>query len=148
MNFEFKLMNIEYLREIKEWRYDGFIKAIYTKPYFDNYEEGMAIIKGPDNCDGYAVFYNNNLFGLFEYYILEEYIEIGLALNPIYVGKGYSKDFITSGIIFFINHYDFNYEYIVLNVDKENISAYKAYLNAGFKEIKEKNNEVEMRYFL
>lgn len=148
MNYAFKPMTIRYLEEISTWRYDGFVKELYTRPYFDNHKKKKTILKGPDNCDGYVVVKDKALIGLYEYYIRDGYIEIGLALNPKYVGKDYSKDFIKAGIQFCINHYDYTNKYILLNVKAENMRAYKAYLKAGFIETKKQNNDIEMRYYL
>ena len=45
-------------------------------------------------------------------------MEIGLALNPSIIGKGLGVEFVTKGIEFGIEKYDYKEEYIKLNVDE------------------------------
>ena len=144
--YKFKKMRLHYASEISKWKYDGYMKDIYMKPYFDNYNEVTGEMKGPANCDGFAVFRDDELFGLFEYYDKDESKEIGLAINPEFVGKGFSKGFIYEGIQFLITKYKYNREYVYLAVEKENISAYKAYLKFGFVEYDNDKEEIKMRF--
>ncbi|QVK16766.1 GNAT family N-acetyltransferase [Mycoplasmatota bacterium] len=148
MEYKFEPMRLDYANEIASWRYIGFMKEIFMKPYFDNYNTESKEMKGPGNCDGYAVVDKDNLIGLFEYYFKAGFMEIGLALNPKFVGNGMSKDFILKGIAFGIKQYNYQKEAILLSVDKENKSAYKAYLKVGFVEYNRTEDEIEMKYFL
>lgn len=141
-------MRLHYAMEIASWRYSGFMKEIYMKPYFDHYNDLTGEMKGPLQCDGFAVFNGNELCGLFEYYIKDGAIEIGLALAPSYIGKGFSKDFILSGIEFGVNLYDYHKDYILLSVDHRNIAAYKSYLKAGFVEYDRNDEEIFMKYII
>ena len=118
------------------------------KPYFDNYNDLTGDMKGPLKCDGYAVFKDEQLFGLFEYYNKEEGMEIGLAIHPLYVGKGYSKEFIKEGIQFLMKEYKYNHEYVYLAVENENTNAYKAYLKFGFVEYDKDEDEIKMRFHI
>lgn len=144
--YKFKNMRLHYASEISNWRYDGYMKTIYMKPYFDNYNDLTGEMKGPLSCDGYAVFKDDDLFGLFEYYLKEEGIEVGLAINPLFVGKGLSTSFIKAGIDFALDTYKYNKKYIYLAVEKQNIAAYKAYLKYGFVEYDRDEDEIKMRY--
>jgi len=86
--------------------------------------------------------------GLFEYYPKGDIIEIGLALSPELVGKGYGKDFVKQGIDFGIEHFNYQGEYIVLNVNLKNKAAVKVYKKAGFKEFKKEKDSIEMRKYI
>lgn len=68
MVFKFVPISLEYLKEIKNWKYDGFLKNIYVEPYFENINQKNAELKGPDGCKGFAALNKNKLAGLFEYY--------------------------------------------------------------------------------
>jgi ribosomal-protein-alanine N-acetyltransferase len=144
MNFKFVPINLEYLEEIRNWKYDGFIKNIYLDPYFENNNE----LRGPGGCIAFAALNKNKLVGLFEYYFRGEIIEIGLALNPDLVGKGYGKDFVEQGINFAIKHFDYQEEYIKLSVNLENKAAVKVYKKAGFKEYNRESDSIEMRKYI
>ena len=131
MNYIFKPLSLVNIKEIESWRYKGYIKQVDMSFYHKNYDE-RKIIKGPLNCDGFAVFLEDKLIGLFEYYLEEDKIKLGLALHPSMVGKGFSTSFIHAGIQFAIDHYNYKQSSIYLTVDQQNIRAYKAYLKAGF----------------
>lgn len=146
--YKFKDMRLHYATEIASWKYDGYMKDIYMKPYFDNYNELTGEMKGPLKCDGFAVFKDNDLFGLFEFYLQEDGIEIGLAINPLFVGKGYSTEFIGAGLEFLKDYYKYNKKYVYLAVEKENYAAHKAYLKFGFIEYETNREEIKMRYNL
>lgn len=145
--YKFKEITLSEVDEMCKWKYDGFMDTLYMQPYYDNYEEGKPL-KGPANCDGFSVYKNGLLFGLFEYYDKGDFVEIGLALNPEYVGKGNSLTFIQSGIDFLIGHYKYVKDFVVLSVEKGNVAAYKAYLKFGFEEVKETEEEITMHYYL
>lgn len=143
--YEFRPMTLEYAKEIKEWKYDGYMEDIYMDPYFDNYNEVTGEMKGPGNCDGYVAIYEIEVIGLFEYYFKDEVMEIGLALNPKYVGKGLSKEFIKQGIYFGIVTYSYKKDYIKLSVEPDNTAAYNAYKKYGFYEYNKTDDEIQMR---
>lgn len=144
IDYKFFPISIEDVSKIENWKYQGYIKDIYMEPYHKNLKLYNKL-KGPDLCDGFSVYLKNELFGLFEYYHRNDYIEIGLAINPKYVGKGYSKTFIEAGILFLKNHFHYKHDYVYLTVEKENYQAYHAYLKSGFQVIDDKKEEVMMR---
>ena len=148
MNFEFVPMNLEYIKKIEKWKYNGFLKEIYVKPYFDNYNEETKEMKGPGGCDGFAVLNQNKLIGLFEFYFKENIMEIGLAISPDIVGQGFGEEFLRKGIEFGINHYDYNKEYIQLSVNKKNKPAIRVYEKAGFIHCNSEDDSIEMRKYL
>jgi ribosomal-protein-alanine N-acetyltransferase len=139
-------MRLHYASEIANWKYDGFMKGVYMKPYFDNYDDLTGDMRGPLNCDGFAVFRNDELFGLFEYYLKDDGIEIGLAINPKFVGKGLSNEYICEGINFMVREYKYNKDYVFLAVEEGNLSAYHSYLKFGFTKYDQDKEEIKMRY--
>lgn len=156
MELKFKVMNKDLAEEMNKWEYNGeYFEELEMKHYFDSYDEATGIATGPAGCDGYAVFLENGqLIGLFEYYLKDEFMEIGLAHNPSMIGKGLGVEFVTKGIEFGIEKYDYKEEYIKLNVDEINVPAIRVYEKAGFKKIKEvvsddgKNVSMEMRKYI
>jgi len=148
MKFKFVPINLEYLKKIKKWRYNGFVKNIYLDPYFKNIDEKNSELRGPGDCIGFAALNQNKLVGLFEYYLKGDIIEIGLALSPDFVGKGYGKDFVKQGIDFGIEHFNYQGEYIKLSVNQKNKAALKVYKRAGFKEYNRIDDSIEMRKFI
>ncbi len=145
MKFEFVPMTLNYINKIKNWQYDGFVKNIYVKPYFNNFDKETGKMKGPEGCEGFAVLNQNRLMGLFEYYFKNEIMEIGLALKPELVGKGLGKEFVNQGIEYGLNKFKYKKEYIKLNVNIKNKSAIRVYEKTGFKEYTRKADEIEMR---
>lgn len=147
MKYTFKQITIGDILKIKEWKYkEGYMKDIFIKPYLDNYMRNKPL-KGPGNCDGFAVYEGNILLGLFEFYVNDD-IEIGLAINPEFVGKGLAKTFIKQGIDFGVINYNYKMDYVKLSVGIENLPAYKAYLKTGFVEIDRNKEEIMMQYKL
>ncbi len=144
MEYKFNPISIDDVFIIENWRYDGYMKSIFMKPYHDNLAS-LGVLKGPDLCDGFSVYVEKDLFGLFEYYHRDDFIEIGLAINPKYIKKGYSKSFIEAGISFAKKNYNYQKDYIYLTVEKENIAAYNAYKNADFVIVHEDALEIVMR---
>jgi ribosomal-protein-alanine N-acetyltransferase len=140
MDYVFVPMKIKEARIIDEWKYKGVVKEIYMAPYFESFEEGDIVLTGPGGCEGFAVYHNNKIVGLFEYYTSDNIMEIGLALNPKCVGKGLGLEFLFAGLKFGIINYHYKKEFIKLNVDKNNEPAIRLYIKAGF-EIYNKNEE-------
>lgn len=145
MKFEFIPMTLDYARQINTWEYSGYVKSIYVEPYFNSFDEATGKVKGPDGCEGFAGVNQNTLVGLFEYYFRDEIMEIGLALNPELVGKGFGKDFVLQGIYFGINEFKYKQKYVKLTVNIQNKPAIRVYEKAGFIEYTRKENEIEMR---
>ena len=146
--YKFKPMTLDFANEIVKWKYTGFMKSIYMKPYFDNYNEDTSEMKGPGNCDGFVAVEGNDIVGLFEYYHHDDCMEIGLALSPDYIGKGLSKNFILDGMMFGVKKFDYKKDFIKLCVELGNVAAYKAYLKVGFVEKDRNSEEIEMIYYL
>ena len=148
MIYTFVPMTLQYAMEMKEWKYNGYVKNIYMKPYFESYDEKTSKMKGPGGCEGYAVVSEDKLVGLFEYYSIDDVMEIGLALSPEMVGKGHAKDFVRAGVDFGVKEFSYDKEYVKLSVNKNNFPAVKAYLNCDFIEHERSNEEIMMRKYL
>lgn len=142
-----KEITLNDVKKMSAWKYDGYLSEIDMSFYFKNLKD-HNVLKGPLMCDGYSVYQDKCLFGLFEFYLKESgYIEIGLAMNPKFVGQGHSKDFILAGLNFMIKKYGYEKEYVMLSVEKKNKSAYYAYKKMGFKEVGFEHGEELMRYY-
>ncbi len=148
MKYTFVPMTPKYATAMDEWRYDGYMKSLGMKPYFENYDEKTGKMKGPAGCEGYAVLSDSKLVGLFEYYSIDDVMEIGLALSPDMVGKGFAKDFVIEGVDFGVKEFSYKNEYVKLSVNEKNYPAVKAYLNSGFIVHERNNDEIRMRKYL
>lgn len=145
MDYEFEPLKIEQARVIDEWKYKGVVKEIYMDPYFASFEKGDIVLEGPGGCEGFAVYDEDEIIGLFEYYTTDNIMEIGLALNPKYVGKGLGLEFLLAGLKFGIKNYNYKKEFIKLNVDKNNEPAVGLYKKAGFEIYNQNDDSYDMK---
>lgn len=145
MQYTFQPLKINEVKTMSSWQYEGKVENLYMKPYFESFENGDKILKGPNNCEGFSVYRGDQLFGLFEYYNNSSTMEIGLALNPKFTGKGLAYDFLISGLKFGIKYYNYQNDYIKLYVNKENKPAFSLYKKAGFKITEEYEKDYEMK---
>lgn len=117
---------------MEEWRYSGFENVIYMDRYHESRERGESPLKGPRGCFGFSVYNEeHDLFGLMEYYFEKDGVYLGLAINPIYTGRGLSTQFIKDGLTFFKKHFKSN-EKVKIEVHRKNIAAIKSYEKCGF----------------
>lgn len=131
--YRFEAITYAEVLEMEAWKYEGFEKAIYMDRYHESRERGDDPIKGPRGCIGYSVYNSENrLFGLFEYYFEDDGVYLGLAINPLFLGRGLSTQFIFDGISFFQANYTTTKE-IKIEVHRRNIQAIKAYEKCGFR---------------
>lgn len=142
--FEFSPVTLETIKEIGDWRYDGVVKSIYITPYLESIRDKKNI-KGPDGCDGFIANIDSQVAGLFEFYFEDDVMEIGVALNPTLVGKGFGKKFIREGLNFGIKKYNYTKDYIRLKVNEKNKSAIKVYESVGFNYFNKNGDLIEMR---
>lgn len=126
------------------WRYEGFEKELFMQPYFDSFETKGVLI-GPGGAEGFAVLSEGELYGLFEFYRGSEYMNIGLALHPNNVGKGYGCMYVEQGVKFGIENFAYAKEFIELTVHKMNIPAIKVYEKVGFEVFEDEGEEFKMR---
>ncbi|WLR47334.1 GNAT family N-acetyltransferase [Halobacillus litoralis] len=147
MEFEFRPIKMEDVRQIDSWNYDGFVEKVVMKPYFDSYKQ-TGELKGPGGCEGYAAFLDEAVVGLFEYHVNGGIMEIGLALRPDLIGKGLGATYVKQGISFGIHHYDQDMNEVRLEVDEQNKAAIRVYEKIGFKTVEQKDRDIEMRMVL
>lgn len=146
LTYHFKPITYYDVLSMETWRYNGFEKCLYMHTYHKSHERGDNPLIGPEGSKGYAVFNNNGeLFGLMEYYFEDDGVHLGLAINPLFIGRGLSKGFIHSGVRFLKDEFNYNGK-ILLEVDRRNIQAVKAYESAGFKFIRKNGNEIHYQH--
>lgn len=148
MKFKFVQMTLDYAEQISAWKYDGYLKNIDMEAYFKSYDKTTGSMRGPGGCEGFAALNGNRLAGLFEFYNKDKTMEIGLALSPDLVGRGFGKEFVMQGIHFGIRQFNYGGEYIWLTVNSQNVPAIRAYEKAGFKEYKRESDEIEMHKYI
>ncbi|QHE51611.1 GNAT family N-acetyltransferase [Pontibacillus sp. HMF3514] len=147
MNFKFVPINIEYVKEIDSWNYEGFIEQVMMTPYFESFKKTGELI-GPGGFEGFVALHDHEAVGLFEFNIKDSIMEIGLALKPELIGKGLGTTYVNQGIEFGMQYYDKTLDHIKLVVDSKNKPAIRVYEKAGFHKVEEKDGEIEMRMVL
>lgn len=145
MIFSFLELTYSEVLTMEKWRYNGFEKQLFMDSYHESQKRGDSPITGPRACRGFSAYSDKGLSGLFEFYFEKDRVYLGLALNPELVGRGFSKEFILSGISFGMKKFNISRR-IYLAVDRRNIQGIKAYEKAGF--IKEKINGDEIHYYI
>ena len=145
-NFYFKSLDIETVNIIANWVYPDTGEGIYMAPYQDSYLVSPDNLKGPGYCEGYGVYVNSELFGIFEYTFPGSKMEIGCAISPLYKGKSYGASFVKAGIKFGIFKYNYTGQKILLDVEVSNKSAIKVYEKVGF--LVDKRDEQTIRMYL
>lgn len=132
MLFRFEPINYFQVLEIEGWRYNGFEKRVYMDRYHESMKRGDEPLRGPRNSHGFAVYNEENrLFGLMEFYFEDNGVFLGLAINPSFVGRGYSSEYIHQSINFLNNTYP-DHKPVKIEVHRKNIQGLKAYERAGF----------------
>jgi RimJ/RimL family protein N-acetyltransferase len=129
---QFRALDIETVHVIAQWVYPDTGTGIYMEPYRASYLETPDHLVGPGGCDGYGVYLNGALFGLFEYTFVGGEMEIGCAIAPEFKGKGYGAEFVRAGIAFGISEYSYAGAKILLSVDVTNVAAKRVYEKVGF----------------
>lgn len=144
MQFQFTPITINYLKEIDSWNYEGFVEDVLMAPYFDSLKESGTLI-GPGGCDGFVALLDEKPVGLFEFIVEGSTMEIGLALKPSLVGKGYGISYVRQGIEFGRHYYQETITDIQLVVDEQNKAAIRVYEKVGFTIVERQDNEIKMR---
>ncbi|MGE0567889.1 MAG: GNAT family N-acetyltransferase [Bacteroidia bacterium] len=152
MKFIFRPITKEDALIIAQWEDYRPGDFIYMEPYLKSHEKNENPLIGPGGCIGYTVYNESELFGLFEFIRKSEYLEIGMAINPKFRGKGHGKLFLKAGIAFGKKMFPNNSEMIQLCVSEDNLNAIKLYEANGFKRISssldEKTNQITLLYQL
>lgn len=137
MNYKFINMNSDYANIIHTWKYEGEY-SIYS------YEHDERLLEPSNWCHQYAVlnenndlvaevtFYNNDLPEGLENPFDQGDMYYGQGMRPDLVGKGYGSELISQSLAFAIYKYNYNREYVLLDVLSFNKRAFKAYEKCGF----------------
>lgn len=143
MEFKFRPIKMEDVKQIDAWNYENFVEKVEMKPYFESFQQ-TGQLKGPGGCEGYAAFVDEEVVGLFEFNVNGSIMEIGLALRPDWIGKGLGATYVEQGIAFGSHHYDRDMNEIRLEVDEQNKAAIRVYEKIGFKKVEQKECDIEM----
>jgi ribosomal-protein-alanine N-acetyltransferase len=141
----FKALDIETVHTIARWVYQDTGTGLYMKPYQESYLETPGDLRGPGGCEGYGVYLDDELFGLFEYTFVEGEMEIGCAIAPKFRGKGYGADFVQAGVAFGVSELGYTGTKVGLSVAVTNVAARKVYEKVGFL-IRNSNQETIWMY--
>ena len=69
--------------------------------------------------------------------------QIDIAIAPNFRGQGYGTLSLTKSCEFYFNNFEI--DYIIAKIKKENAASIKAFEKAGFKLYEKKENKVELR---
>ncbi|MBN9654130.1 GNAT family N-acetyltransferase [Halobacillus sp. GSS1] len=147
MEFKFRSIKMEDVKQIDSWNYEGFVEKVEMKPYFESFLQ-TGQLRGPGGCEGYAAFVDEEVVGLFEFKVNGSIMEIGLALRPDWIGKGLGATYVKQGIAFGIHHCDQDMNEVRLEVDEQNKAAIRVYEKIGFKKVEQKDRDIEMQMVL
>lgn len=132
MNYEFRRVTEENVKELLTWKYDG----IYS--FFDNdFSQGKIdyIKTFPQDENAFSIFNDNNeLVGSCTIY-LNEQVTFSVQMKPALTSKGLGKGFMEAFLKFAKEKYQL--KTIGLTVLKFNERAIRLYKSLGFKETKE-----------
>lgn len=142
--FRFIPLNFETVNTISAWECSESEDGFFMTPYHDSYLTSPDEMRGPGGCHGYGVFVGDTLFGLFEYKIVEEELEIGCAISPSFRSQGFGERFVKEGIEFGISKYRYSGSRVLLSVDEENSAARRVYRSAGFTVEQRDGREIRM----
>lgn len=147
MEFQFTPMTMDYLKEIDSWNYEGFVEQVLMTPYFKSMEETGQLI-GPGGCDGFVALADGQPAGLFEFVVADDALEIGLALKPELIGRGFGADYVRQGIDFGRRHYQTELHSVMLTVELANKAAIRVYEKAGFEQLEQNEDGLAMKLSL
>ena len=126
-------MKDEYARQIINWKYENEY-AVYNLPSYEEcIKKDFRIVRETEK-DNYTVYIlNNEVIFFSSARLIENKVYVGVGLNPIYCGKGYSNYFLED----IIKNIRKKYPNKILNLDVRtwNIRAIKAYEKVGFKTV-------------
>ena len=129
-NLQIGRMTKEYARHISEWKYEG-VYSLYnnSNDMLDTFMDGnhFACICKPNGLVGYYCFgeeariptTENNVFG-------NEFIDIGLGMNPTLCGQGFGLTFLEAGLKFACGLYQSNrFRLSVVHFNQRAINVYR-----------------------
>jgi ribosomal-protein-alanine N-acetyltransferase len=148
MNYKFINMNSEYANVIHTWNYEGEY-SIYSYEHDDclidpcNWGDMYAVLDENADLVAEVTFYNNDLPDEIEDPFEHGDMFYGQGMRPDLTGKGYGPELISQSIEFAIAKYNYNREYVLLDVISFNKRAFKAYEKCGFESFKEYSDECD-----
>ena len=138
--YRFDKINENYFDQLVQWKYDNEFSCYDIEDRFTNIDNLF-------DKDGYDFFIGLNddeeIVGYMECFFKDGLLEVGHGLNPVFIGKGMSYDFISSSIQFAVEYYDYIGEIIRILIEPFNEIAIKVYSRIGFT-IANKTNEYVM----
>lgn len=137
MQYKFVTMNEKYAYEIA---FDRKYSDIYSFYDMTADEEDFKEFLNKDNWNEeyFAVLdEENQLVGFYSFSFEEGIMWIGFGLKPELTGIGIGKEFVTAGINFGVENFNYKGNYIMLAVALFNKRAIKLYQNIGFIHVEE-----------
>lgn len=137
MQYKFVHMNEKYAYEIAyNWRYSGIYK--FYDMIADEEDLKEFLDKDNWNKEYFAVLNEDDqLNGFYSFSFEEGIMWIGFGLKPELTGMGLGKEFVTAGINFGVENFNYKENYIMLAVAFFNKRGIKLYENIGFRPIEQ-----------
>ncbi|MGM0379132.1 MAG: GNAT family N-acetyltransferase [Bacillota bacterium] len=97
-----------------------------------------------EEYDFFVAYYDESLVGFIECYFENDILEIGLALVPEFVDQGFGTDFVSQGIEYLVEYYDYVESVIRSFISVEDKKAIEAMKRIGFIEIDSTKDWIEL----
>ncbi len=137
----FSDITIDDVREIANWKYQGYLENIIMTPYFQNYQQGNKL-RGFEDSLAYSFYWNDSLFGLLELFEKKDGIEIGIAINPKYTNKSLSYLYLDEVVSFVKRIKRDQVRYLYIQADIEHHVGRHVYKKYGFAEVLKNENTI------
>ena len=150
MDISIKTMTIDYANQVIEWKYDDKY-SIYNhdKSFLSECNDGMhfAFIDEKNNLLGYMCFGIEAQIPTDEINVYhDDYLDIGLHINPNLIGKGHGKIFLNLCTKFANTH--FGKFKLSATIAKFNDRAQTLFINAGFYKARTIHHKISKKEFV
>ncbi|GCD11553.1 GNAT family N-acetyltransferase [Clostridium tagluense] len=148
MKYKFINMNLEYASIIHTWKYEGEY-SVYNYENDDclldpnNWRDMYAVLDENNDVAAEITLYNNDLPEGLENTFEQGDMFYGQGMRPDLTGKGYGPELISQALVFALAKYNYNREYVLLDVISFNKRAFKAYEKCGFEFAYEHSEECD-----
>jgi ribosomal-protein-alanine N-acetyltransferase len=148
MKYKFINMNSEYANVIHTWAYEGEY-SIYSYEHDDclldpnNWRDMYAVLDGNNDVVAEVTLYNYDLPEGLDNTFEQADMFYGQGMKPDLIGKGYGPELISQSLAFALSKYNYNREYVLLDVISFNKRAFKAYEKCGFEFVEKYSDECD-----
>ena len=142
MVFDLQPIKDKYMDEILSWKSQSEYSCYDTEKN-ETTLEGLISEEGTDFF--VALIDEVELAGFIECtFDDEDILEIGCALMPEFLGKGFGFDFVSNCVEYLIEHYDYSQDRIITVLKTKDLHARKVFERVGFSVTDESEEWIEL----